>query len=61
MKEVRKNQKDRVRTSVAALNMVAVSASSTKNVLCPAKILSDAPTRVNILSTGVITHRSAGT
>ena len=48
-------------TSVAALRMVAVSASSTKNVLWPARILSDAPTRVNIRSTGVITQLSAGT
>jgi hypothetical protein len=41
--------------------MFFVSSISTKNVLFPSRILSEAPSLVNILSTGVKMHFSAGT
>lgn len=40
--------------------MFLVSSISTKNVLLPSKILSEAPSLVKILSTGVKVHFSAG-
>lgn len=48
-------------TWVAYFNTKAVSANSTKNVDWPDNILSEAPTRVNIRSTAVSVHESAGT
>jgi hypothetical protein len=41
--------------------MFFVSSISTKNVLLPSKIRSEAPNRVKILSQGVNTNFSAGT
>lgn len=46
---------------VAWWRIFAVSLSSTKNVDCPARIRSDAPTLVKILSSGVRCASSAGT
>ena len=46
---------------VAWWRMFAVSLSSTKNVDCPARIRSEAPTLVKILSNGVRCASSAGT
>ena len=46
---------------VAPRTAAEVSASSTKNVDCPHRILSEAPRRVKIRSTGVSAHLSAGT
>jgi hypothetical protein len=46
---------------VAQERIMDVSASSTKNVDCPARMRSEAPTRVKTRSTGVRRQLSAGT
>jgi len=46
---------------VPSSSIFLVSSISTKKVLFPSRILSEAPSLVNILSTGVNIKRSAGT